>query len=495
MFHPTAGKASVEKTPHGIAPTSSTSSSNKNLEVPLTIDDSPPPIKIPAADGLGVTQNCQSVDKHQTYSPSTSKNDNARAERFRTPREDDKRSRRHSIQHLENTGRYREAGERRTSWESTRPDPQGEDSGGDEENGGLIGLAEVPHRRCSSLGEKGSQQPRSTCTKRRERHEKERTRFRKEGTETPGHRPRKGRVKSAKKTDKTEKGGRVNEKARSPTSYTDDEGDESSEVNFQPPGHRNGLEPSDSRKKDRGSAAEEKDIELSEHDTDLPAPGLDATNVEDVESGTHGDEGTVVHSGANGDGNTKQSRVYPSDNEQVETIELGEGMRHDNTDITQGVKQNRATDEARQQADGPVPASVVRCHNQEENEDGDEEIDIDIEVPQLELGTVVEGHQRGQSATSRLHRHILRPETEAETFNGSIPPPKEFLKQPSLKPAVTEPREVGRCPGKTSSSDIPQSASHGRRRSAADLEWNDGGGTPDVRLLTYPVVKVSENNI
>lgn len=164
---------------------------------------------------------------------------------------------------------------------------------------------------------------------------------------------------------------------------------------------------------------------------------------------------------------TKKSRAYySSDNENMETIELGEGkspvVAHDV--------------QARQPEDNPAPASVPRKSNQdEEKEEVDEEADIDLAVPRLEIGDW-EGPHQGQSATSRLHRHISRRDTEAVGFSGGVPPPKEFLTHKLAEsPSTTD------CERYTGSDGLSKPTTNGRRRSAADLEWNDGGETPDVR--------------
>ncbi len=402
-------------------------------------------------------------------SPSTTRDDNERADCFRTPREDNNWSRRRSNQHLgKNGGGHGEAGERRASWSAAI-------SGENEGNDGRTGLVEGPHRSCSSHGGRGQQRSISSCTKRGERHEKERIRSRKEKIEKPGRHPTEGQAHRVIEADTTEEGDHVKDKAVSPTSNADDEGDKPIAVTIQPSCRQKSLKESDARKKGRENVAEEKSVGFSDNE-DLPATGF-----KDFGSGTDGNDRVVVHIEADGDGCTKESRVYCSDNEQVETIELGEDTRHVHADVTIDSKEHRAIDKEQQRADGSILAGMVRWNNQKESEGGHEE--IGIEVPQLELGNE-EGHQQGQSATSRLHRHILQPDAEAEKFDCSVPPPKEFLKQPSLKPVGNEPREVGKCPEETISVDVPKSVSHRRRRSAADLEWSDKGGTPDVRVVS-----------
>lgn len=419
---------------------------------------------MPAADTLEVPQNCESVDKHKVCKPSPPRNDHDRAESFRTPREDDKWSRRRSSQHLgKNGGGRRETGERRASWGATRSDSQGVVSGEYDGKDGRSGLVEGPHRRCSSHGEKRQQCSTSSCTKRRERHEKERIRPRKEKTEKPGRQLREGQAHRVIEIEAgtTEEGNHVKETAVSPTSCADDDGDNPSAVKIQPPCRRKSLRESDARKKGRENVADEKGMKFSDNE-DLPATGLDAAGLKDMGSGTDGQDRVVVHI---------ESRFYASENEQVETIELGEDTRHVHADVTIDLKAHRATGKEQQRSDGSILAGMVRCTNQEDSEGG-EEIESDVEVPQLELGNV-EGHL-----------HILQPDAEAEKFDGSVPLPKEFLKQPSLKLVENEPREVGKCPGEAISADSPKSVSHRRRRSAADLEWSDKGGTPDVRLVS-----------
>ncbi|CAN0503631.1 unnamed protein product [Ectocarpus sp. 12 AP-2014] len=161
----------------------------------------------------------------------------------------------------------------------------------------------------------------------------------------------------------------------------------------------------------------------------------------------------------------KKSRAYySSDNENVEIIELDEG---ESPVVAHDVQ-------ARQPEDTPAPANVPRKSNQDEEKEGvDEEADIDLAVPRLEIGDW-EGPHQGQSATSRLHRHISRRDTEAVGFSGGVPPPKEFLTHRFAEsPSTTD------CERNTGSDGLPKPTTNGRRRSAADLEWNDGGGTPD----------------
>ncbi|CAM9795122.1 unnamed protein product [Ectocarpus sp. 12 AP-2014] len=161
----------------------------------------------------------------------------------------------------------------------------------------------------------------------------------------------------------------------------------------------------------------------------------------------------------------KKSRaLYSSDNENVETIELDEG---ESPVVAHDVQ-------ARQPKDTPAPANVPRKSNQdEEKEEVDEEADIDLAVPRLEIEDW-DGPHQGQSATSRLHRHISRRDTEAVGFSGGIPPPKEFLTHKLAKSPSTIDYERN-----TGSNGLPKPTTNGRRRSAADLEWNDGGETPD----------------
>lgn len=217
----------------------------------------------------------------------------------------------------------------------------------------------------------------------------------------------------------------------------------------------------------REGVADERELEPCGQYATRPDEGLNHTGVEE-KVGTDSSDFVVGRPpDPQEDEMPKKSRAYySSDNENVETIELDEGESPVVAHIVQ----------PREPEDNTSPASVPRKSNQdEEKAEVDEEGDIDLAVPRLEIGDW-EGPHQGQSATSRLHRHISRRDTEAVGFSGGVPPPKEFLTHKVVEsPSATD------CERNTGSDDLLQPTTNGRRRSAADLEWNDGGETPDVR--------------
>ncbi|CAM9207865.1 unnamed protein product, partial [Discosporangium mesarthrocarpum] len=116
----------------------------------------------------------------------------------------------------------------------------------------------------------------------------------------------------------------------------------------------------------------------------------------------------------------------------------------------------------------------------------DEEVEMEeIKSPAAILypGSVG-GYRQGVSATSRLHRHISNGNATALGKTDLPPWPKAFL--------VDSSPELEALSG---GSDPPSSKAIGqrRRRSAADLDWDDGRGTPrgngEVDQLTLAVLK------
>lgn len=467
-----SGNASVETTSDGVPPRGSArtpSTIKKPVETSLTKDHHESSIDVPAAD-VFTPQMSLTVDG-QDSGPSTIENYGPAA-CFGTPREHDKPSMQNSSQQLdERPEGHREPGERRASWSTTRSDS--DHMAGDTTDG--------YQKRRSSYGGRSPQRSSSGFVKHGELSRKERMRYRKEKL---GRRHKGSEDQSERNAHIVDEVDIVS--AGSPTSShrsagdTADEGDKCSAKQLHPPGRRRGLEASGTRNNGNGrvEGKGEKEQRSEPHATksarDMES---DITIEQEREIGTSMDVGGVVQEGPHGDEFTKRSRVYSSDNEIVETIELCEGTRCNNA-------QDHAKNYEQQQAGGRIPTDVGRG-NQDEDTEFDEDAEIDREVPQLEIGT--------WSATSRLHRHIAQTGTEAGNLNGSIPPPKEFLKQGLLENVVSDQHEVGRANAigghnrdteKTSSADVPKSVSNGRRRSAADLEWSDGGETPDVRLLT-----------
>ncbi|CAM9452904.1 unnamed protein product [Scytosiphon promiscuus] len=170
-------------------------------------------------------------------------------------------------------------------------------------------------------------------------------------------------------------------------------------------------------------------------------------------------------------GNVENKRS--ADRDSVEIIELRETTCHDNQHTERHVLQRSGKSGG---------ADIQERNNQDEEKEFDEEADIDLVVP-IEVGAWEVPHHQWQSATSRLHRHISRP-GEKNTGTCNIPPPKEFLANTSLNP-LTVPTVAGHITeaGQGHDSTSTRSANLGtkctRRRTAADLEWNDEGGTPD----------------
>lgn len=181
-------------------------------------------------------------------------------------------------------------------------------------------------------------------------------------------------------------------------------------------------------------------------------------------------------------------RICPLDNENVETIELDEKIPDCKGPIGQ----------VQQGMDGPELENELKHSNQDEEGGDDQEAGSDVLLPPLEI-LDWKGPRRGQSATSRLHRHISGNDPEALGFvNITIPPPKEFL---ASRPLQSPARVRGQNEGKDTPNGEklePESlhlksgikpARKGRRASAADLEWSDGEEAQDVSFSRHVVVR------
>lgn len=486
-----AGNAPVGTTldrvpPRGSARTSPTKT--RTAETSLTKDRHESPIDVPAAD-VSVARKVSSAVDEEGSGPSTAE-DHGRVECFGTPREHDKGSRRQISQRRDkSSGGHREPRERRVSYHMATGDSQKSDArvslAGDKG-----GAKDRYLKRRSSDGDRGPQRSSSGFTKRDELSRKERMRYRKEKL---GRRPKGSEDQSeinADIVDEADTGiaGSPTSRYRS-TGDTENEGNGRSPIQSEPPGRRTGLEASGTRNNTRGKVEEKEEVE--QRSGLLPSKStrddIDSDTVIEQERGigTSGGEGVVVQEEAHVDGFTKRSRIYSSDNENVETIELSEGPHYNEAG-------DHAKDGDQQQSRDHAPTDVRKGSNQDEDKEFDDDEEIDREVPQLEIGNWG-NPQPGQSATCRLHRHLMQSSTEAGNLEVSIPPPKEFLTQGSLQPAVREKHDAGRATTnagqyrdteETRSADTPKSASNGRRRTAADLEWSDGGETPDVRLST-----------
>lgn len=505
----------VHKAVGGIPPTTSvptSSTKTKPIATPLAKDHNKKSSNDAPAAGHVVLSDkpemSHKVDEEEN-SPATNEYD-TRAELFPTPRKHDRRSKRNSSNHQldKRNCSHRHPGERPESCHTPRSDAYNIAGRNDQQSDHHLGLGgdergtKGQYRRRVSLHDgKRPQRASNGRVKRGEASEKGKTRHRTE--RQTDLRPKRSGNQGARKADKFDEQNSSPETAASPSSTcrstdeTDDLRDKRSATKHQPQDRQRGDgEASDTtNKKDGVSTAENWDVEQSLQRAAQPTDDSDTTSVKDAGVGTDGDEGAIVgstvRSEANGDHSTNRTRFFPSDNENVETIELGEGARYDDIHIRQDVQQNRATGQAQQQAERPAPADVLKGSNQDEEKESDEEAQIDLVLPQLEIGAWGDPHQE-QLAKSRLHRHVSGSDTEGVGVNGGIPPPKEFLKKASPKSMANEPREdevVGSNGGQnrnlenSSLANVPKSASRARRRSAADLEWNDGGETPDVRIL------------
>lgn len=491
------------------APTSSTTT--KPIVTPLAKDHNKSPNNAPEADDMVLPdeQEVSHTVDEEDNSPATNEND-TRAELFPTPREHDRRSKRNSSKHHLDKGSstLRHLGERPESCHTPRRDSYRVADRNDQQSDNHIGRGgdergakDRYRRRISSYDGTRPQRASNALVKRGEAGEKGKTHYRTE--RQADLRPKRSGNQSARNANIFYEQDVAPETAASPSSTcssaddTDDLGNKRNATKRQPQDRQKDVvEANDSIVKNDGvHTATKWDVEQSLQRAAQPTNKLDDTSVKEAGLDVDRDGGaivrSIVRSEASGDRSTNRSRFFSSDNENVETIELGEDARYDNIHTRQGMQQNHATSQLQQQANRPAPADELKGSNQDEEKESNEEAEIDLALPQLEIGAW-EGPHREQLETSRLHRHISGSETEAIGVNGDIPPPKEFLKKASPKSMANKPREDGRggsnggqsrIPENSSLMDVPKSASRGRRRSAADLEWNDGGETPDVRIL------------
>lgn len=178
--------------------------------------------------------------------------------------------------------------------------------------------------------------------------------------------------------------------------------------------------------------------------------------------------------------------------DHVETIDLNERRCHTHMDSTRCVaEQGRVLGQAQEEPEDNVAHTDEQtCSNQDEERDRDQIAEVDASNPPVETITW-DGPRQGKSVTSRLHRHISGTEAEAMGFDYPSPSKKELFTQGPLRSTSwfnNQKEDGGMCDGRNpvfvadKCEDVPQSAKKGRRRSAADLEWSDGGEPRDVRF-------------
>ncbi|CAM9434549.1 unnamed protein product [Ectocarpus fasciculatus] len=415
------------------------------------------------------------IDPHENHSvdgvessPSTNESD-SQSESFETARGHDTRRDRNGRHRGQSAGDHRAREELHASWSTPHRDPRNvagkQRHPGDDERGRRGGVehgSKGPcHRRRGEYEDRRLVRSSGRLVHRGNTCDKGSTRRRNE--ERQGHRSRgNGGESIAKANSHDEEESR--DTSASPTRNCRNAGDTENDRATSKP-RSTGLAASTSDEDDHEDVADERGLEPCGQNASLLYEGLNPTGVGEKVGTDRSDIVVVRPPEPQGDEMTKKPRAYySSDNENVETIELDEGESPVVAHIVQ----------ARQPGDNPAPASVPRKSNQdEEKEEVDEEADIDLAVPRLEIGDW-EGPHQGQSATSRLHRHISRRDTEAVGFSGGVPPPKEFLTHKLLESPSTTDYERN-----TGSDGLPKPTTNGRRRSAADLEWNDGGETPD----------------
>lgn len=477
------------------------------MVAPLAQDHKQLPKEVSAAgdvENLDEPQVSNAVDEDES-SPSTDEKD-AQAAFFHTPREHDRRLMRHRGKHVDkSTSRHRQPRESRESWSPSRHDSYHFTDRTHQRSdhhvgprGDKRGAKDRYHRHFSSHDETRLQRSSRGFVKRGELDEKGKTRYRTE--EQSDLRPEGSEHQSVRKTNTFDEQDNVKETVASPNGTcrsaedTDDVGDERSSTKCQPQDPQRGIRANDANdKNDRGNTTENRDIDQSEQRDAQPTDDLDiVTSVKMAKVDADRDEGAGTRLEAHDDHSTNQSRDCSSDNENVETIELGEGVGHDDTHTRLRVRQKLAMGQVRQQSDLSAPPDVLKGTNQDEEKEFDEEAEIDHALPPSEKQYWGCAH-KDHLATSRLHQHISRSDTEAIDLNGGIPTPKEFLKSIPTRPMSSKQREEAEGGSNSTQSrnldvailmDVPKSASKGRRRSAADLEWNDGGETPDVSTLT-----------
>lgn len=221
-----------------------------------------------------------------------------------------------------------------------------------------------------------------------------------------------------------------------------------------------------------------------------PSPvGLSTYDVE--QSGCGKDNGRkTFQSDTHDEMATNHSGIYSSDVENVEVIELDKHEGYSHVQNRSSRNDLRAVREGHEETGDPVPLDEKKCSNQDEEVDFYMHVDGELPVPPLEI-LPWEGPRLGKSATSRLHCHISGTNTEAIGFDDPLPPPREFLTNHAINsPAGThceenenktngQPQESR---GNARSDSVTKTAGSGRRRSAADLEWSDGGVRRNVRF-------------
>ncbi|CAM9406622.1 unnamed protein product, partial [Hapterophycus canaliculatus] len=418
----------------------------------------------------------QTVDNEE-ISLSTNEND-ARSELFGTPLEAATWTKRRDYVHSDiDSGGQQETGEHRASQSTPRGDSygvRGRNEERDNDDPGQVGLR----------GDTRLNYPRDECVKLGSMDKKGRKSFGKE--ERRGCRALGSETRGAKLADTLGKQHEVLETVGSPTSSRRSAEDTPNGRNTQSPtrvGSRcciRNFEASCNKSNGRENVDNKRETQRSEQrSTRHPDFVRDTT----PKAGSYGDKEVVVLSGAHGNETRKQPTPELSDSEKVETMELRETICTD--DEHTRMYGNSATGHVQQEVGDSKLPKMLEISNQDEDKELDEQTDIDLVVP-IEV-KAWEGSHQWQTATSRLHRHISRSEADASgTVN--LPPPKEFLASTSLEPLVKVPK-VGGAIAKTGQSHGPESTRPGdiattctrrrTRRRAADLEWNDGGETPD----------------
>lgn len=196
--------------------------------------------------------------------------------------------------------------------------------------------------------------------------------------------------------------------------------------------------------------------------------GLD----KEVHVGEHSDNKHAHESGTVHDELTEQPEIRTLDDDES-TINLDD----ENDDFGQKPSQHGDKGDAtgREESDGPANVREHTCSNQDEEREINQCAEIEMSTPSLEL-TWERPHPR-ETATSRLHRHISRMgEAQDRLDDYVLPPPKEFLSnhpsgsQSTVRRGQDDPPEAKDSPLQ----EIAKSATKGRRRSAADLEWSEG---------------------
>lgn len=271
-------------------------------------------------------------------------------------------------------------------------------------------------------------------------------------------------------------------------------GEQDSRLNFQR-SHEDSSEDNDdngnSNGGDRecGQVSSSREVERVEPRGTQPKGGAATSGETENQCGT--DDGKKSFRSGHSCATSTPLKACSSDNENVETMELGESVDHKYG--TGGIRDRNGTlGHVLQGINGLALENELKGSNQDEESELDEEEESDVFVPPLEL-LEWEGPRQGQSATSRLHRHISGNDPDAlGSANATLPPPKEFLaSRPLQSPA--------RIQGKNEDKNRPdgqrlepeslhlenglKSARKGRRTSAADLVWGEGEELRDVSFV------------